>query len=449
MRRPWIAIAALFLAGSVPAGAGVLYVAVPPLEAEQSIELQAFNRGADASRRFQARLLPLNTDGTIDRRGLKVTAVTVAPLANRSVVLDAATQPGLLEIFSAPQLSFEARFFSSPATRVAASLPVISSANQVKAGESAELIGLQRSGDGLGADVGVVNLGHAAAACTASLHAAGGAAIGNPASLALAPLSHVYFTDALAAFGAADIAAASLRLSCNQAFFTYASVMDADSGARSFVTPAARGNSSLKLPGTGPVVPPGAVVFSRPEAFHTPTLAKPTEVFNIPVPSGKPFRQLHVAFDYYHAGWSHEPDKNHNLFWVHRGVWLNSPWADNIYAFVNAFGPGTDLVKMLTNVDAGKARQVWSYAYQMQAGHTYRVEYLYDVEQEVVRLKLTDKATGELVVDILGDTYGKPIVADASGTFFVYFGHQDDTGIAPERPSYGSTWSALEVLFLP
>lgn len=449
MRRTSIALAALFLAGSAPAGAGVLYVPVPPLQAEQSIDLQAFNRVAGASRRFHARLLPLNTDGTIERDGPALTSVTVAPLANRTVVLDATSQPGLLEIVSAPQLSFEARFFSSPATRVAASIPVISSANQIQAGESAELIGLQRTSGGLGADVGIVNLGHAAAACTASLHAAGGAAIGNPASPTLAPLSHAYFTDALAAFGAAEIAGASLRLSCNQPYFVYAVLADAGSGARSFVTAAARGSSSLSQPGTGPVVPPGAVVFSRAEAFHTATPAKPTEVFNVPVPSGKPFRQLQVAFDYYHAGWSHDPDKNHNLFWVHRGVWLNARWADNIYAFVNAFGPGTGLVKMLTNVDAGKARQVWSGAYQLQAGHTYRVEYLYDTETRVVRLKLTNQATGELVVDILGDTYGKPIVADASGTFFVYFGHQDDTGIAPERPSYGSTWSALEVLFVP
>lgn len=449
MRRRLLALAVLTVISALPARAGVLYVPVPPLEGVQSLEVQAANRDSSIARRFRARLLPLASDGTTGRAGLPLTSLSVGARAVRTVAIDPPAEAGLLELVSPPQLSFSAHLVPAALPSVAVPVPVITSKNLVAAGEVVELVGLARSADGIATGVGIVNLGHGSATCSGSLAAANGAAVGRAVTLSVLALSHVYVTDAIAALGAGETADAVLSISCDQAFFPYAVLTHASAGAMRVFTPAARGDSALELPGTTPPIPPGAVLFTRSGSFHTATEAKPTEVFNIPVPAGMAFRQITLSFDYYHAGWSHTPDGNHSLFWLHRGVWLDSRWADNIYAFVNAFGPGKNLVKLLTNVDAGKARQVWQATYGLEAGHTYRVEYRYDGVAQVVSVRLTDKASGLQVVDIVGDTYGKPIVSDASGSFFVYFGHQDDTGIAPERPSYGSVWSALEVLFQP
>jgi hypothetical protein len=445
------ALAALFLLiAAAPATAGVVYVPVPPSEGGATIDVLAFNRDPAAARRYTARLLPSGGDGTgSTREGATISTIDVERRATGVLALNASTPAGLLEISSAPQISFEARLRQAGAG-APLSLPVIDSGDLVAAGDFAELVGLERAGS-LRADVGLVNLGHAAALCTAGLHRANGGRAGGAATVSLPPLSSVHFQDALAAFGIGSAGTTTLQLSCDQPFYAFALQRGAGGQVTRVVLPAASGRSTLTLPGETPPTghPPGSLVFSWPGTIHTPRPDKPTQIFEVDVPAGKSFRRLEVAFDYRHAGWSHTPDGNHSLFWLHRGRWLQSRWADNIFAFANAFGGTKNQVKVLTNVDAGKARQVWLQNYALVEGRTYRVTYVFDTETEVLRLTLVDEATGQTVVTISGDTYGKPIVADAQGAFFLYFGHQDDTGIAPERPSYGSTWSDVELVFVP
>lgn len=448
-------ILCLALAGlsARPAAAGVVYVPVPPPEGGRTVEVLAFNRDPGVARRYTARLLAAGTDGTAGREEGGDSTVQVARQATGVLVLGADTASGLLEISSAPQLSFEARLRLPGGD--APSLPVIGSENVITAGDFAELVGLERAVSAAGtktANVGVANLGHSVALCTARLSRAGGAEAGERVSFEMAPLSYGHFEDALAVFGVDSAAGTTLWLACDQPYYAYAVQRTAAGGAERVVLPAASGRSTLVLPGEpgGPgTYPPGSIVFTRSGDLHTPTPQKPTAIFEIDVPPGKSFSRVEIEFEYTHAGWSHTPDGNHSLFWLHRGRWLQSRWADNIYAFVNAFGGRKGLVKVLTNVDAGKARQVWSASYELQAGRTYGVRYVYDTVSEDLHLTLVDRTTGQTVVDLFGDTYGKPIVADDQGAFFVYFGHQDDTGIAPERPSYGSTWSDLEAVFVP
>jgi hypothetical protein len=454
-RAAWAALFLLTIAA--PATAGVVYIPVPPSEGGATLDVLAFNRDPQVGRRYTARLLPAGTDGvTAGREGSTVSTVHVVRWGTGVLALGSATPSGLLEVSSAPQLSFEARLRPGAAGGEALSLPVIDSANRVDAGDFAELLGLERTAGAPGAapslraDVGITNLGHAAAVCTARLNRAGGGEVGQRATFAMAPLSFVHFEDALAAFGVGSATTTTLRVACDQPFHAFAVQRGAAGRGLRVVLPAASGRSDLALPGevsTGH--PPGSLVFTWPGALHTPRPDKPTQIFEVDVPTGRSWRRLEVSFDYRHAGWSHTPDGNHSLFWLHRGRWLQSRWADNIFAFANAFGGNKSEVKVLTNVDAGKARQVWKQSHALLEGHTYHVNYVYDTETEVLRLTLTDKATGGKVVDITGDTYGKPIVADSQGAFFLYFGHQDDTGIAPERPSYGSTWSDAELVFVP
>lgn len=448
-------ILCLALAGlsARPAAAGILYVPVPPPDGGRTVEVLAFNRDAGVARQYTARLLPAGTDGTGERDEAGASDVRVARQATGVLVLGASTAPGLLEISSTPQLSFEARLRLPGGD--APSLPVIGSENVIAAGDFAELVGLERTVGEAGtstANVGVANLGHTTATCTARLSRAGGTEAGERVTFTMAPLSYGHYEDALGIFGVTSVARTTLRIACDQPYYAYAVQRTADGGAERVVLPAASGRSTLTLPGDpgGPgSYPPGSIVYTRPGDLHTPTPQKPTAIFEIDVPPGTSYSRIEVEFEYTHAGWSHTPDGNHSLFWLHRGRWLQSRWADNIYAFVNAFGGRKGLVKVLTNVDAGKARQVWSASYHLQAGKTYGVRYVYDTATEELRLTLVDRATGATVVDLVGDTYGKPIVADDQGAFFVYFGHQDDTGIAPERPSYGSTWSDLEAVFVP
>lgn len=442
-------VCTLFSAG--PAAAGVVYVPVPPPESGRTVEVLAFNRDAGVARRYTARLLSAGTDGTAEREEAGESTVQVARQATGVLMLGADTVSGLLEISSAPQLSFEARLRLESGD--APSLPVIGSENAIPAGDFAELVGLERADGASGvrtANVGVANLGHTSTLCTARLSRAGGVEAGERVSFRMAPLSYGHFQDALGVFGIGSAAGTTLRIACDQPYYAFAVQRTADGGAERVVLPAASGRSTLTLPDGGPgTYPPGSIVFTRSGDLHTPTPQKPTAIFEIDVPAGKSFSRLEIAFEYRHAGWSHTPDGNHSLFWLHRGRWLQSRWADNIYAFVNAFGGKKGLVKVLTNVDAGKARQVWSASHQLEAGTTYGVRYVYDTATEELRLTLVDRTTGETVVDLVGDTYGKPIVADDQAAFFVYFGHQDDTGFAPERPSYGSTWSDLEAVFVP
>ncbi len=465
MRTPLVATPALALVlalAAAPAFAGTVYLPVvaPDGDGGQKTVVTVTNDDPATPRRFTGFLLPLGSDGVAATRTPALSR-TIEPGQTVLVELDSHQTSALLEINAAPQLSVGARLENLAGTggeALSVPLPVVSSANLVAAGEAIDLQGWQRAADGARTNLGLLNLGQGPAVCQFDLFGAGGESRGS-AELRLAPLSLSYFRDGLRLLGVSSIRDAHSRITCDQPSFAWLDVFDGSAGSFRTLLPAANGKSTLRLPGDDgsavgdPPTTPHSVLFVQRGTFHTATPGDETWVRNVALPADTRFDRVTVDFDVTPGPWSYDPTKTHSLFWLHRGVWLTSPWNGNIFGFVNAFGPGKDEVKVLTNVDAPKGtRDVWSDNVVLEQGKTYHVAYVWDGQGGFLRLTITDKASGEPVFEVEGSTLGKPLTTDASGSFFIYFGHED-LGVGgcmcgPERPSYGWSWSDLRLEFV-
>lgn len=202
--------------------------------------------------------------------------------------------------------------------------------------------------------------------------------------------------------------------------------------------------------GEGPTrTPGGGVVFERPGRFHRPAPGNPTRIFNISVPANTRFSAVTVDLDVEHGGWSREPSKNHSLFWLQRGKCCWPRWAGNVYGFANAFGPGRNEVRLLAN--AGMRRHGKKVAkrrgVRLQRGKTYHVSFAYGRSGRTMTLDVSHE--GRRIARASGQAPTDGVRTDASGSFMIYFGHEDATGVGPERPSHGWVYSNLRVEFVP
>src|SRR6185295_7946587 len=183
--RCLLLLAALGAAGV--AHAGTVYVPAPGLSTlgGSTYEVQvSITNTALAARDTKQTLLANDTDGTV-RSGTPST-VQVQP-GRTAVVKAAATFRGLVELSGGGELRYTARLVGTGPGRQGVYLPVITSDNMIKAGETIALQGLL-SGTGRATSVTLVNVAQQAAQCTASLLRADGTAVGNPTTtVALKP----------------------------------------------------------------------------------------------------------------------------------------------------------------------------------------------------------------------------------------------------------------------
>ncbi len=470
MRRTLCLYAALLvLLGTVPAWAGTVYV---PVLSQNGVDGVTYvtrvwltNEGANAQT-VESLLLPLNSDGTKgrDESGKASTKTVVRPGA--TVVLELDGESGLLELTTdsaaAGRLAVNAELRNPQqvaSERTHDTVPVVTSKSMIEAGSALTLQGLRRTGSGVFTNVVLVNLGHEAAQCTVKVFRAGGQQIAGTVILPLKALSAVQFPDALDLLGEGAIQDVNAQLSCDQPFYGFLTKYSSETGDVLVSPPSATADSSLEVPGDAtPPQPsvPGAIVFSRSGTFHIPTPADPSKIFNIAVPDGSSFHNVTVDFDFYHGGWfAKDPSGLHSIFWLHRGAYGgpgNWPqWVGNITAFANAYGPGKNKIKMVSNMNQSRyeAKSSGTADYALQPGHTYHVHFEYDTSKG--RSELTFSENGSVVRTLDMPTTVKKLQPDSDDAWMIYFGHENQygTGNGAERPSYGWRYQNLRVEFLP
>lgn len=193
--------------------------------------------------------------------------------------------------------------------------------------------------------------------------------------------------------------------------------------------------------------PNGVVRLHKPGTIHVPRPGNPNRTVDIQARGS--FRRIELEVDVTHGGWfSSDPNKNHSVFWLHRG---HGAFAGNAIAFVNAFGPTRNEVRLATNLtlprgarmDAAKQRGI-----RLASGRTYHVRYVYDGPRGRTDLLVTER--GNVVTRVVGRAPLRAIESTGDNTFFVWFGHRDNRAIGgPERPTYGWRYADLTVRFIP
>jgi uncharacterized membrane protein YgcG len=238
LRKP-VVLGSLALAlAFVPAHAGTVYV---PFATQQQIggvqyrtDVLVSNSG-DVARRFTTAFIATGRDG---RTVKPSTAATIPP--NTTFVLTntaPAGSEGMIEVTGAPQIAVSARLVAiSSSGQVLGStpLPAAGSANLTPKGATAQIQGVSRTAAGMGQRFGLINLGSAAAACTAAAFRSTGAAIGSPVRFTAPVRSHsalgLPFSSLTSLFTDARV-----EVTCNQPFYAYGLLIGPEAGRTVFL----------------------------------------------------------------------------------------------------------------------------------------------------------------------------------------------------------------------
>jgi hypothetical protein len=188
-----------------------------------------------------------------------------------------------------------------------------------------------------------------------------------------------------------------------------------------------------------------AVRLDHPGTVHVPRPGNHNRTVDIHA-SGT-FRRIELDLDVTHGGWfSAEPERNHSIFWLHRG---HGSFAGNAIAYVNAFGPSRNEIRLATNLsqvrgapmDAVKASGA-----RLASGRTYHFHYAYNGMDG--RTELVVSEGGRVLTRVVGSAPLRAIESPRDGAFFVSFGHKNNGSRGPERPTYGWRYSNLAVRLL-
>jgi hypothetical protein len=449
-------LAALFLL-AVPASAGTLYIPVlgpdTPEDASFQTRVWLTNGGSEAATVTAVRMRGV-VDGTRERG--KETRYRIAPGATR--VLTTGAIEGLLEI-RAPErvaVAAELRNLSLPGPgEVFGAVPVISSDTLAEGGAELLLQGIRRSTQGVATHLGLVNLGAVEAVCDLEVRGAGGGVLGQAEGVRLPPLSHARVPDVLEMAGVDQAGDAHAVVSCSERFYAYLASVEAATGETAFMTPSATGASTLKPPGaSGSQAGGKSYAFVRSGLVHSPSRKRPTWTHNLRVPPNTDFSRVELEMDVTPGDWYRaEPEKMHNLFWIHRGGCCWPRYNANIIGYANAFGPGRGGNRVKVTHNLGRHRRPFpriQEGFQLRKGTTYRLRYVYDASRGEISLKLFSR--GELRFESTDRATVDSIRSDGSGEFMLYLGHTPHakgSGSGPERPTYGWKYSNLRVELFP
>jgi hypothetical protein len=441
-------LACLALLAAVPAAAGNLYI--PLLDRDgaggshQRTEVWIANAGTQ-TRNFTPTFLPAGASGA----ALSGTGTPASLLNGRTSKLIGATSAGrfgLLEISAATEIQVEARLANTvgagPATYTP--VPVITSANVVRAGTTAHLLGLGRTNGGVYSDLGIVNLEKQPAQCTVAVFRADGSQIAGTATVPVEPLSMRHFGDAIGLLGESDALDARAQITCDRTFYPYAAVFNPVSGVLFVTTPTGSGASTLGT-GTTPPPPGNAIVFTVNGQFHTPTIGHEIKQLVVPVTQALSLRRMIIDWDVTPGPFTpgHE-DKNHSLIWVYRGKNRS-----NTIANMNAFGPPRSTIKNTSNVDLQPpAVTAQETALAFQQGTPYHIHYVYDAENGTITTTVTSK---DLTVATMTQnaTAKNHILTIPAAGFNVQFGNTAAQIASNEYPTYGWLYANLRIEMVP
>jgi hypothetical protein len=272
------AVIAILTAGA--AAAGTVYL---PLATNQTVEGKQYRtiiwatNTSGQSVQVQVRFIPSGTDGTVGFDGPADETFFVGPRQSMPVAAGLG-QIGMLEVRSDANLSYigELHSFSPGGQRMSSTaVPLVDAARVLSAGDTAQLLAMERQPAGSESNLGILNLGGDEAACTIRAFRPDGSQILGSATVAVPPLGHREFPDALGILGEPSIDGARFEVSCDQSFYAYGVLLSRVPDSTQFVEPAAGGENALIDPAkSGQLLTMGG-------NFFTSTIAKGD--LNIPV----------------------------------------------------------------------------------------------------------------------------------------------------------------------
>jgi hypothetical protein len=433
MARPVVRCLLLIALGTAGvAHAGTVYVPAPGLSTlgGSTYEVQvSMTNTALAARDVKQTLLADDSDGTVR----SATPSTVQVQAGRSAVVKAAsTFRGLVELSGGGELRYTARLVGTGPGRMGIYLPVVTSDNLFRAGQTVSLQGLL-SGSGRAAGLMLVNIAQQAAQCTASLTRADGTDIGTPATFALKPLSQKYIADVFSGGTASEVRAS---ISCTREFFTFALLSDAATGELSYVGPAGSGESLLRLPGEAPGCPVTAACFDAKGVVHQPTAALPVKrvIFS---PAAGTYAKMRLTMDVtVGPWWPQNPAALHMMFWLVKDRNFN------MFGYLALRGPDTNQALLRHGIGLTHPNKLKIAApFTPVIGKAYHFDYTYDTSAGVVDLAIYDGGT--VVEHLTGQPNVGSFSFSATEKILVDMGFP---GTSPdEAPTFGWTYRDLHV----
>lgn len=438
----------LVLGFEAAAQAGVVYVpvldAAAPANAPRSTEV-VLATSAASDQPVVGTLLAADTDGTL--RASAPPPGTVP--AGRTIVLRSPTPPppvGMFEVDAPATVAVAARV--RPAAGAAAGTPVaspvVSSENLIAANGEALLLGLERGG-AVSTDVTLINLSGEPAHCQIAVFRADGSQVAGTATISLLPLSLRHYRDALGILGEASASEARLSVSCDQAFYAFATRVDTASASLAFLLPAATGASTLVRPQPPAPPPPNAAIVFRVDGLvHEPVPGAEVRILPIPVPRQLALQSLTVDLDVVPGRWNTRKNPGvHGILWLNRGRFRSSTIAN-----LSAVYADSPSLRMNQNVDlpAGSNRSA-SAAYKFVQGATYHLRYTYDAAANQVTLVLSLNGDTLRTLRMEGTAAGNVLTVPSSGLLAQFGNYGTEPG--PEVASYGWRYLNLQVSMLP
>lgn len=413
------------LATAPPALAGTVYLPLATNEAQDGRALHTeIWISNPTSEPLQVTMLYLSDrqDGTTAGDRNTLNPLIIGPRAtffiNNAVP---SGESGMLEINADPELVFSAKLVSvnGGPGETGAHIPIVSSENLIPAGDTAQILALERTPAGTFSNVGLINLSEEPASCTAQVFTGAGIQVGGTAVLPLAPLSTSQFPEALAILGLSQANNVRVELSCDQDFYAYGVVIGQEPEETLFLQPSVSGDSSLLAPG---LLPP-FVELTQPGNFLVATRNNPYRVFQLPVAPGVAYRSLEIDFDFFLGAF------NTNLF--HTVFSLRS---SGLFCEMTIRGDNSRTF-FDTPDQSVRAGGPW------RPGGNYHIHVLYDVVEDVALLEVSQNGN---LVQRLEARANRLTLGALDGSLRLDFSQQkvfDDAFF----PLWGSRFSNLQV----
>jgi hypothetical protein len=393
MRRSWLIGLCALLAPLVPVHAGDVYV---PL---------AIHRAFGAST-YRTLLIITNTggapaelSGTFFASGTNGTTgqpqpATLSLPAGGTLRLYNVVPPGargMFELSGAPSIVVSARIEALAANGnvlASAQLPTFSAANVRRAGERAQLLGLEHTAAGATSDFGLMNLSSQPAQCTIDAFRAQGGRIGPTIPVTLVPRSNHDFTSALAQLGQTSVKDVRFDVSCNQTFAAYALVYRSGGPETVILGPAASLDKDLAP------IDDGSVTFSLPGQFAN---GNTFAAYDLPLQDGVQYGHARVELDLYVDRWRPVHPLNPNFKNVASFRRSAKSRSDRLL-YWGLILKGTDDYR--TILDMGKEETIKSGKGPWQERATYHLVFDYDADSRRIVFEVSQN--GQLVQRLEG-----------------------------------------------
>ncbi len=196
--------------------------------------------------------IPTFRDGT-EREEVEPTELVLD--RGDTVILAVGGGQGMLEVFAPEDVHVDARMVAIDGDPEGQGfdVPVVSSDNVIPAGGQAHVLGWERRASGATAhtNFGLLNLGHQIANCLIDVIRINGTAAVTGFPVTVNALSHNWWPQALGIVGVNEASGWRAIVTCDQQFFTYASIQYPATSRMTYTDPSASGRSTLERPTSG------------------------------------------------------------------------------------------------------------------------------------------------------------------------------------------------------